>query len=127
MHMILVILLVIIFGYSLMLVITNNSTVALNLLFADVPAINLGLVLILSIVLGIMIGLLVALILFRVFQMRFEISKLKKENSALQTKLDEANIVIDQSRKTHLMSDTSAAGLAEQSLSQDTPNIAPRT
>lgn len=118
MPIILVILLVIIFGYSLMLVIANNNVVALNLLFAQVPSMNLGLVLILSMVLGIVIGLLVGLMLFRVFQMKFEISRLKKDNLALQSKLDEAEIVIKQNREAHIVADLSANALSEQSVGQ---------
>ncbi|MDO5652471.1 MAG: LapA family protein [Moraxella sp.] len=118
MPIILVILLVAIFGYSLVLVIMNNSTVALNLMFANVPAINLGLVLIMSMMLGVIIGLLLGLMMFRVFQMRFEIGRLKKESTALKGKLDEANIVIEQNRKSHILSETSDGSLTEQSLKQ---------
>lgn len=106
MHIILVVLLVILFGYSLMLVLTNNSEVAVNLLFVQAPTMNLGLLLIMSLVLGVLIGMLIALIVFRVFQMRFEIGRLKKEKQALQTKLDEAHVVINQSRQGHSLSET---------------------
>lgn len=114
MHIILIILLVALFGYSLVLVLTNNSEVAVNLLFSQVPAMNLGLLLIISLVLGIAIGMLVALIAFKVFQMKFEISRLKKERQALQIKLDEANIVIEQSRKNNTVSDTPEVVLQNQ-------------
>lgn len=118
MHIILVVLLVLLFGYSLMLVLTNNSEVAVNLMFAQVPSMNLGLLLIISLALGIVIGLLIALIVFRVFQTRFEISRLKKEKQALQTKLDEANIVIEQSRKNHALTDTHEVVLQSHNQSQ---------
>lgn len=114
MYIVLVILLVALFGYSLMLVLANNSEVAVNLLFTQVPSMNLGLLLIVSLVLGIVIGMLVALVAFRVLQMKFEIGRLKKEKQSLQAKLDEANIVIEQSRKTHVLSDTHAVVLQEQ-------------
>lgn len=114
MYIILVILLVVLFGYSLMLVLTNNSEVAVNLLLAQVPTMNLGLLLIISLVLGVLIGMLIALIVFRVFQMRFEISRLKKEKQALQIKLDEMNIVIEQSRQGHSVSQTHGVVLEEQ-------------
>lgn len=107
MHIILIVLLVLLFGYSLMLVLTNNKAVAVDLLFASIPEMNFGLVLIITLTLGIAIGMLVALIVFKVFQMKFEISRLKKEKTALQTKLDEANIVIEQNRSSHTMSVTS--------------------
>lgn len=107
MYIFLIVLLVLLFGYSLMLVIANNSAITVNLIVANVAQMNLGLVLIITLVLGIAIGMLVALIVFRVFQMKFEINRLKKEKTALQVKLDEANIVIEQNRSSHTMSGTS--------------------
>lgn len=106
MNILLIIILVALFGYSLMLVLTNNSEVAVNLLMAQVPSMNLGLILIISLVLGIVIGMLIALIIFKVLPMKLEIGRLKKEKTALQVKLDEANIVIEQSRKNHALTDT---------------------
>lgn len=114
MYIILIILLVLLFGYSLMLVIANNSAIAVNLIVANVPQMNLGLVLIITLALGIAIGMLVALIVFRVFQMKFEISRLKKEKTALQVKLDEANIVIEQNRSTHTVNVTPDSVLTDQ-------------
>ena len=114
MYLILIVMLVALFGYSLMLVLTNNGMVAVNLLFADVPQMNLGLLLIATLALGIVIGMLIALIAFRVLQMRFEIGRLKKEKQVLKLKLDEANIVIEQSRKAHILTDTHEAVLEEQ-------------
>lgn len=111
MNVILIILLVALFGYSLMLVLTNNSEVAVNLLFAQVPSMNLGLLLIISLALGIIIGMLIALIVFKVLPMKLEIGRLKKEKNAIQAKLDEANVVIEQSRKNHALSDTHEAVL----------------
>lgn len=99
MYIILVVLLVVLFGYSLMLVLANNSVVAVNLLLTQVPAMNLGLLLIVSLVLGVGIGMLIALIAFKVLPMRLEISRLKKEKIALQSKLDETNIALEQSRQ----------------------------
>lgn len=99
MYIILVVLLVVLFGYSLMLVLANNSVVAVNLLLTQVPAMNLGLLLIVSLVLGVGIGMLIALIAFKVLPMRLEISRLKKEKIALQSKLDETNIALTQSRQ----------------------------
>lgn len=113
MHIILILLLVALFGYSLMLVIANNSAIDINLIFANVPQMNLGLALIITLTLGIAIGMLVALIVFRVFQMKLEISRLKKEKTTLQTKLDEANIVIEQNRSSHTMSGTNDLSVKE--------------
>lgn len=114
MHIILIILLVLLFGYSLMLVLANNGMVAVNLMIAQVPEMNLGLLIIATLALGIVIGMLIALIVFRVFQLRWELSRVKKEKQALVVKLDEANIVIEQARKTHVLSDTHEVVLQEQ-------------
>lgn len=121
MYIVLVILLVLLFGYSLMLVLANNSEVAVNLLLTQVPTMNLGLLLIVSLVLGVVIGMLIALIVFKVLPMKLEICRLKKDKQALQAKLDEANVVIEQNRKSHVLSDTPDAVLnqAVQSQSQD--------
>lgn len=111
MSFVLAVLLVLLFGYALMLVLANNSEAAVNLLFAQSPSMNLGLLLIVSLALGVAIGALLALVAFRVLPMKFEIGRLKKENDALQTKLSEANIVIEHSRKGHTLSETHAAAL----------------
>lgn len=99
MYIVLVVLLVLLFGYSLMLVLANNSVIGVNLLLTQVPAMNLGLLLIVSLALGVGIGMLVALIAFKVLPMRLEIARLKKEKTALQSKLDETNIALSQSRQ----------------------------
>lgn len=103
MHIVLIVVLVILFGYSLMLVLANNSEVAVNLLFSQVPMMNLGLLLITSLALGVAIGMLLALVVFRVFQNRLEIGRLKKEITTLNAKVDEANVVIDQYRDSHTL------------------------
>ena len=95
MRIVLLILLFLIFGYSLALVLANNTEVAVNLLLSQAPAMNLGLLLIICLALGVLIGLLLSLLLFRVFQNKWEISRLTKENSSLQEKLKQANIAID--------------------------------
>lgn len=95
MRFILIILLFLIFGYSLGLVLVNGSEVAVNLLFTQSPAMNLGLLLILCIFLGVLIGMLLALLLFKVLQNKWEIGRLNKENKRLQEQLKQANIIID--------------------------------
>ncbi|WP_066803152.1 LapA family protein [Moraxella oblonga] len=98
MSMFLIILLVIFFGYSLALVLTNNNEVAVNLLFSQLPNTNLGLVLIATITLGVFIGVLLALLIFKVLQNKLEIRKLHKDVALLESKLKEANIAIEQNR-----------------------------
>lgn len=88
MNLVLIVILVALFGYSLALVLANNSIAEVNLLFSQVPAMNLGFLLIVSLFLGLLIGMLMALIAFKVLPMRFEISRLKKEQATLQNELD---------------------------------------
>lgn len=95
MRFILFVLLFLSFAYALGLVLANNSDIGVNLLFSQAPAMNLGLLLILSLTLGIVIGLLLSLLLFRVFQNKWEISRLQKNNANLQEQLKQANIAID--------------------------------
>ena len=95
MRFILFVLLFLSFAFALGLVLANNTEVGVNLLFSQAPTMNLGLLLILSMTLGIVIGLLLALLLFRVFQIKWEISRLQKNNAHLQEQLTQANAVID--------------------------------
>lgn len=95
MRFILFVLLFLSFAYALGLVLANNSDIGVNLLFSQAPAMNLGLLLILSMTLGIIIGLLLSLLLFRVFQNKWEISRLQKNNTHLQEQLNQANIAIE--------------------------------
>lgn len=94
MRIILFVLLFISFAYALGLVLANNTEVAVNLLFSQAPAMNLGLLLILCMILGIVIGILLSLLLFRVFQNKWEMSRLQKNNAHLQEQLNQANIAI---------------------------------
>ena len=108
MRIVLLILLFLIFGYSLALVLANNTEVAVNLLLSQAPAMNLGLLLILCLALGVLIGLLLSLLLFRVFQNKWEISRLTKENSSLQEKLKQANIAIDRQANAPTINDVNS-------------------
>lgn len=96
MHIILIILLVLAFAYSLALVVLNNQAISVNLLFSSVANMSLGLILVATIFLGVLIGILLALLLFRVFQNKWEISRLKKENANVQAQLSEANLKLAQ-------------------------------
>lgn len=95
MSLFLMILLLIFFGYSLALVLANNSEVAVNLLFSQAPTTNLGLVLILTTALGILIGVLLALLLFKVLQNKLELRKLRKEISTLESRLLESKTSLE--------------------------------
>ncbi|AWT48914.1 DUF1049 domain-containing protein [Psychrobacter sp. YP14] len=95
MRFVLIVLLFLIFGYSLGLVLVNGSEVAVNLLFTQAPAMNLGLLLILCLFLGVVIGMLLALLLFKVLQNKWEIGRLNKENKRLQEELAQSTIEIE--------------------------------
>lgn len=99
MRFVVIILLFLIFGYSLGLVLVNSSEVGVNLLFTQAPTMNLGLLLILCIFLGVVTGLLLSLLLFRVFQNKWEISRLTKENRRLQEELAQSTIEIEKLSK----------------------------
>ncbi|ENW04899.1 MULTISPECIES: lipopolysaccharide assembly protein LapA domain-containing protein [Acinetobacter] len=79
MRYILIALLVAIFGYSLALVLQNPTELPVDLLFTQVPAMRLGLLLLLTLVLGILVGLLLGVQVFRVFQNSWEIKRLRKD------------------------------------------------
>lgn len=99
MHIVLIVLLVIAFAYSLALVVLNNQAVTVNLLFSQVANMSLGLVLVATIFLGVLIGVLLALLLFRVLQNKWEISRLKKEVNTIQGQLTDANLKLAEQAK----------------------------
>lgn len=123
MSLFIIILLVLFFGYAIALVLANNSEIAVNLLFSQVPTTNLGLLLVLTIALGVFIGILLSVLLFRVLQNKLEIRRLRKEKADLQAKLDEANVVIEHSRQSHILADETKVTVPEQM----TPTIEPDT
>ena len=79
MRYILIALLIIVFGYSLALVLQNPTELPVDLLFTQVPAMRLGLLLLLTLALGIVVGLLLGVQVFRVFQKGWEIKRLRKD------------------------------------------------
>ena len=79
MRYVLIALLVVLFGYSLALVLQNGTELTVDLLFTQVPAMRLGLLLLLTLVLGLILGLLLGVQIFRVFQNNWEIKRLRKD------------------------------------------------
>ncbi len=79
MRFLMIFLLIVVFGYSIALVLANRVDVTVNLLFGLIPNMNLGVLLIITISLGVLLGLLLGLQVFRVFQLNWEVSRLKKE------------------------------------------------
>lgn len=96
MRFIVLIVLFLIFGYSLALVIANSTETAVNLLFTSVPTMNLGLLLIICIVLGVIAGLLLGLILFRVIQMKLENQRMAKELTKIREDLMQSQHKLEQ-------------------------------
>ncbi len=114
------ILLFIVFGYSLMLVIINNQQVDVNLLFSNVPQMNLGLLIIICITLGIIAGILLALMLFRVLQMKLENQRINKELVQTRDKLMQTQHQLEK----HL-SQVQNDGLSLEALKRTNSNLPP--
>ncbi len=79
MRYVLIALLVAIFGYALALVLQNPAELQVDLLFTQVPAMRLGLLLLLTLALGVVVGLLLGVQVFRVFQNSWEVTRLRKD------------------------------------------------
>lgn len=79
MRYVLVVVLLILFGYSLAIVLQNSTELSVDLLFTQVPAMRLGLLLLLTLSMGIVLGLLLGVQIFRVFQKSWEIKRLRKD------------------------------------------------
>ncbi len=99
MRYVLIVLLIVLFGYSLALVLKNSTELQVDLLFTQVPQMRAGLLLLLTLILGIVIGLLLGVVVFRVFQRNWEVQRLNKE--------------IDQLREQQIQA-ASAAAMAAQ-------------
>ena len=79
MRYVLIVLLVVLFGYALALVLQNSTELQVDLLFTQVPQMRAGLLLLITLILGIVIGLLLGIVIFRVFQRNWEVERLNKE------------------------------------------------
>ena len=79
MRYVLIALLVAIFGYALALVLQNPAELQVDLLFTQVPAMRVGLLLLLTLALGVVVGLLLGVQVFRVFQNSWEVKRLRKD------------------------------------------------
>lgn len=84
MRYVLVVILLVLFGYSLALVLQNGTELSVDLLFTQVPAMRLGLLLLFTLSLGLVLGLLLAVQVFRVFQNNWEIKRLRKDIDRLR-------------------------------------------
>ncbi len=84
MRYVLIVLLIIIFGYALALVLQNSTELPVDLLFTQVPTMGVGLLLLLTLILGIIVGLLLGVVVFKVFQRNWEIQRLNREIDILR-------------------------------------------
>lgn len=84
MRFILIILLIVIFSYSLGLVLINGTPVTVDLWFTHVPEMRIGLLVLITLALGVVVGLLLGVQVFRVFQNHWEIKRLHKEIERLR-------------------------------------------
>lgn len=84
MRFILIILLIVLFIYSLALVLLNAPPVSVDLWFTHVPEMRVGLLVLITLALGMVLGLLLGVQVFRVFQNHWEIKRLNKEIERLR-------------------------------------------
>lgn len=84
MRYVLIVLMLVLFGYALALVLQNSTELPVDLLFAHVPEMRLGLLLLITLALGIVAGLLLGIQVFRVFQKNWEIKRLRKDIAYLR-------------------------------------------
>ncbi|WP_338755694.1 LapA family protein [Moraxella lincolnii] len=108
MRVVLMVVLVVFFAYALGLVIANSTELAVNLLFYQAPAMNLGLLLIIAISLG--IGIFLSLLWFKVLQNKWEMGRLNRENTHLKTELarltgavEQQNAIISESANLNVL------------------------
>lgn len=84
MRFILIVVLIILFIYSLALVLLKGTPVSVDLWFSHVPEMRVGLLVLITLALGVILGLLLGVQVFRVFQSRWEIQRLHKEIDQLR-------------------------------------------
>lgn len=96
MRAVLIVILVVFFAYALGLVIANGTELAVNLLFYQAPAMNLGLLLIIAISLGMVIGIFLSLLLFKVLQNKWEMKRLNRENAHLKSEIAKLTGAVEQ-------------------------------
>ena len=110
MRVVLVVGLVVFFAYALGLVIANSTELAVNLLFYQAPAMNLGLLLIIAISLGIVIGIFLSLLWFKVLQNKWEMGRLNRKKKQIKTEharltgaVEQQNAIISESANLNVL------------------------
>ncbi|MDO8415413.1 MAG: LapA family protein [Agitococcus sp.] len=87
-RMLLAIMLIFVSFCGIWLVVTNPQPIHLNLLLLQIPAINSGLVILLTFVFGCVVGLAAAVVIFKILPLRWQlrqsqqqIAELRKQNA----------------------------------------------
>lgn len=84
MRYLLILVLLVLFGYSMALVLLNSTESSVDMVFTQIPAMRLGLLLLLTLMLGVVVGLLLGLQIFKVFQNHWELKRLRNEVDVLK-------------------------------------------
>lgn len=71
-------------AYGFWLVITNQQSISLNLLFIETSPLNSGLVVVLSFIFGAMLGVFAALFIWHVIPLRWQLRQAQKELATLR-------------------------------------------
>lgn len=71
-------------AYGFWLIITNQQSISLNLLFVETMPLNSGLIVVLSFVLGCLIGIIAALFVWHVLPLRWQLRQAQKELATLR-------------------------------------------
>lgn len=79
MRIFLLVLMLVVFSYALALVLQNPVEVQVDVLFATIPTMRVGLLILLILGLGLLLGLLLGVQVFKVIQTRFEIKHLRQD------------------------------------------------
>lgn len=66
------------------LVVTNQHTISLNLLVWDMPAINSGLVVLISFIIGCVVGVVSAVFMFKLLPLRWQLRQSQREIAELR-------------------------------------------
>lgn len=120
MRFVLMFILMVMFGYAIALFFTNTSEIEVNLLFAQVPAMNTAILLVITFIIGIVAGLMLALLVFKVFQIRWENSRLQKEIKQLRK--EQVELATQAAISAQTVTDTSEVSTSTNEQTNNTLN-----
>lgn len=125
MRFVLMFILMVMFGYAIALFFTNTSEIEVNLLFAQVPAMNTAILLVITFIIGIVAGLMLALLVFKVFQIRWENSRLQKEIKQLRK--EQVELATQAAISAQTVTDTSEVNASTNEQTNNTLNTTEST